>query len=39
MNVILNFKKEMYIPLKPIPKDVCIGWATGRRWQTKLLET
>ena len=38
VNINLNFKKEMYFPLKPIPKvDVSVIWATGRMWQTKLM--
>ena len=39
-DVVLNFQKEMYIPLKRFRKktlftgDVSVHWATGRRGQT-----
>ena len=45
VNVILNFNIEMCIPLKRFQKKahfiggVSINWATGGRWQAKLLDT
>ena len=36
--------KEMYIPLRPIPKEtlcviICIKWASNRNWQAEVLHT
>ena len=45
VNVTPNFKQEMYIPLKRYQRKtlfvvgVSVDWATGRRWQTKLVDT
>ena len=38
-----EFTEEMYIPLRPIPRedfivDVPIHWSSNRNWQTKELD-